>query len=143
MHKYFTFFRYKYKKRRKGSILITEDSATSHQLDTSTDDKKTEYVEKIVTYNVAYNMEIPPDYPDNNGSIHNTGEKCDNVNDKARDDDLVITYNVMYNVGLNNEATGDNTNSVFDHNAVGDTTYEIKENQAHIYHEINESMQEL
>ena len=142
MHKYFTFFRYKYKKQRKGSRLIAQDSATFHQLDTTTDDKKTDD-EATVTYNVAYNMEIPPDYPANNGSIHNTGEKCGNVYDKARDDDLVITYNVMYNVGLNNEATGDNSNRVLDYNAVGDTTYEIKENQAHIYHEINESMQEL
>ena len=185
---YFLLLRYKYKKHKKDSRPITEDSAIAQPLDTATNnrttedeettvtynvayglviptradnsrpyydedttdtynvaynmdiptdenaketeiptkpDNQTELEEATVTYNVAYNMEIPPSYPANNANTHNTGTDPGNVNDKAKDDDLVVTYNAMYSAGLANEATG-----VSDRNAADEFR------GSHIYHEI-------
>ena len=187
--------RYKYKKHKKDSRPITEDSETAQPLDTATNnrttedeeatvtynvayglviptradnsrpnydedttvtynvaynmdiptnanaknaeipakpDNKTELEEATVTYNVAYNMEIPPSYPINNANTHNTGVNLDSANDKAKDDDLVVTYNAMYSAGLDNEATGDSDRAAAN---------EYKD--SYIYHEINENTQDL
>ena len=95
-------------------------------------DNQTELEEATVTYNVAYNMEIPPSYPANNANTHNTGVNPDNVNDKTKDDDLVVTYNAMYSAGLDNEAAGNS-----------DRAAANEYRDSHIYHEINENMQHL
>ena len=200
---YFIFFRYKYKKHKKGSRLITEDSTTSQQFDTTTNsrtaedeeatvtynvaygieiptradnskpkynddttvtynvaynmdisanenakktelptrpDNQTEFEEATVTYNVAYNMEFPPSFP-SNANINSTGAKPGGMYDKANDNDLVVTYNAMYNAGLDNVATGDRSNNVVDRAVVRDPDNVYKD--SHIYHEINEIMQDL
>ena len=95
-------------------------------------DNQTELEEATVTYNVAYNMDIPPSYPANNANTHNNGVNPDNVNDKTKDDDLVVTYNAMYSAGLDNEATGNS-----------DRAAANEYRDSHIYHEINENMQHL
>ena len=83
----------------KNSKLSTEKS-TSQQLYNTADDKKTDCDEAIVTDNVAYNIEISPDYLANHAhTCHINADKCD-VNYKAMDDDLVITDNAIYNMGL-------------------------------------------
>ena len=120
--------------------IPTNENAKRTEIPTKPDNK-TEFEEATVTYNVVYNMEIPPNFPSDNANINNTRAKPGGVYDKANDNDLVVTYNAMYNVGLDNVATGDRSNNVVDRDVVTDPENVYKD--SHIYHEINENMQDL
>ena len=90
-------------------------------------------------------MEIPSDYLANHAHTCNADVNKCAVNDKTMDGDLVITDNVMYNVGLQNETNGKNCNSLSSMNKSGkgrnhDAASGVEESNANIYHDINETI---